>query len=333
VPPVVAPANLFIIGLPRAATTMLARSLSQHPDIYLSRIKELNYYGSDIRVRKPKRGFSDYQALLAPGMHMRYRLDASPLYSLSDKVAEEIHADCPDARILIHLRAPREWLKSMYYLYHNLGSERASPDEALRRTPEHFDRAHSRLFMYHDAMFYVNRYKRISSLIEQYRRLFGDVQVHLVFYDDVNKDGHQVCRDITAWLGLDPSLLPPEAGATVVNSIDQRRQLITTMPFWWMWLRAHYKEHFPLYRWCVRPENKAQYMVAKLVKASEALWRPMPGRCVRLYRRLFQSGKKQVHDFTVSPETWAYLAGELNPVVDELSRLSGRNLDHWKISA
>ncbi|MBY0407867.1 MAG: sulfotransferase, partial [Rickettsiales bacterium] len=38
----VAAANLFIIGLPRAATTALAQSLSRHPDIFLSRLKHFS---------------------------------------------------------------------------------------------------------------------------------------------------------------------------------------------------------------------------------------------------------------------------------------------------
>jgi hypothetical protein len=42
--------NFFIAGAPKAGTTSLYHYLGQHPEIYMSPIKEPNYFASEIRL-------------------------------------------------------------------------------------------------------------------------------------------------------------------------------------------------------------------------------------------------------------------------------------------
>ena len=44
--------NFFMVGAPRCATTTMYTYLKQHPDIYLSLLKEPIYFGSDL-TRQP----------------------------------------------------------------------------------------------------------------------------------------------------------------------------------------------------------------------------------------------------------------------------------------
>jgi hypothetical protein len=42
--------NFFIAGAPKSGSTSLYRYLDQHPKIYMSPVKEANYYATEIRV-------------------------------------------------------------------------------------------------------------------------------------------------------------------------------------------------------------------------------------------------------------------------------------------
>ena len=42
--------NFFIAGAPKSGTTSLYHYLDQRPDIHMSRIKEPNYFASEIRL-------------------------------------------------------------------------------------------------------------------------------------------------------------------------------------------------------------------------------------------------------------------------------------------
>jgi len=41
--------NFFVVGAPKAATTFLYESLQQHPQVYMSPLKEPNYFASEMR--------------------------------------------------------------------------------------------------------------------------------------------------------------------------------------------------------------------------------------------------------------------------------------------
>src|SRR3989304_3773838 len=41
--------NLFIVGAPKAGTTALHYFLKQHPDIFMSQMKELRFFSKDVQ--------------------------------------------------------------------------------------------------------------------------------------------------------------------------------------------------------------------------------------------------------------------------------------------
>lgn len=42
--------NFFIVGAPKAATTALYACLDQHPLVYMSPLKEPNYFATELRL-------------------------------------------------------------------------------------------------------------------------------------------------------------------------------------------------------------------------------------------------------------------------------------------
>ena len=77
--------NLFIAGAPRCGTSSLHAYLDAIPGIFMSRIKEPNYFsrvviGDDHPMVRPIRDESEYLALFAAAGDARIRGEASPNY-------------------------------------------------------------------------------------------------------------------------------------------------------------------------------------------------------------------------------------------------------------
>jgi hypothetical protein len=133
--------NFFLVGAPKAGTTSLYHYLAQHPQVYMSPIKEPCYFSDEIRpenlapeIRGDSRDVDEY--LAGPMTERKFggpvvrwedylRLyaavrdevaigEASVIYLWSPSAARNIARVVPDARILIVLRDPIERAWSQY---------------------------------------------------------------------------------------------------------------------------------------------------------------------------------------------------------------------------
>ncbi|MFM2123943.1 MAG: hypothetical protein RL328_394, partial [Acidobacteriota bacterium] len=158
--------NFFIAGAPKTGTTSLYHYLDQHPQVYMSTIKEPHYFASEIREsniaphrrRAIAQEGSDARSFLAGSMdHKRFggivdswpaylRLfenatrqtaigEASVCYLWSPSAAANIAASIPHAKIIILLRDPadRAFAQYLHGRSHGaiLGSFRQHIDECL----------------------------------------------------------------------------------------------------------------------------------------------------------------------------------------------------------
>jgi len=137
--------NFFIAGAPKAGTTSLYHYSSQHPEIYVSLIKEPNYFASEIRLdqfseslrpqaeqdtrdlraylegplREKRFGgvvteWHDYLKLFQQAEGRKAIGEASVCYLWSESAAANIRRNIPDARIILVLRNPIEMAISIY---------------------------------------------------------------------------------------------------------------------------------------------------------------------------------------------------------------------------
>jgi len=107
-------ANLFLMGGPKCGTTTVASWLAQHHDIYMSAVKEPNYYNSDEKFLLSY-SEKEYVALYeqSGGQHA-YRLDASPWYMASVCAVDNILKDDVDAKFIGLLRNPVDMAISLH---------------------------------------------------------------------------------------------------------------------------------------------------------------------------------------------------------------------------
>jgi len=113
--------NLFLIGVNKAGTSWLYRLLSGHPDVFMSGIKELYYFG-DLGPRSEGIDeMRDYHAHFPFDADYRYFGDATVMYYRDPEVAAAIQEYNPDAKLLAIVRDPIERLRSQYRYHKQLG--------------------------------------------------------------------------------------------------------------------------------------------------------------------------------------------------------------------
>lgn len=105
-------ASLFIVGAPKCGTSSLNYYLEQHPQIHMAP-KEMHFFGSDLGIRQEKMSLADYQAKFK-NQRAAVLGESSVWYLFSKQAAKEIRAYNPDARVIIMLRNPIEFIESLY---------------------------------------------------------------------------------------------------------------------------------------------------------------------------------------------------------------------------
>ncbi len=201
--------NLFLVGAPKAGTTAMHQYLGSHPAIYMSPVKEPNFFGSDIPGERYCRDLSEYLDLFAGARNQRWIGESTPWYLYSRLAAEEIKAFSPEARILVMLRNPVDVISSLHSsaLFsgdeHVTDLERALELEPKRRRGE----ALTSLVRLPQATYY----RGLTDYAPQLRRyfdVFGREHVHVTLYDDFAADTAAAYRRILAFLGVDASFQP-----------------------------------------------------------------------------------------------------------------------------
>jgi Sulfotransferase domain len=196
--------NLFVAGAGKAGTTTLWRQLGRHPEIWMSPVKEPNFFsGVTYPLNEDVHDEADYLRLFAPGTRRPYRGEASNSYLWTESTPERIRGVSPDARILISLRDPVERAYSHYWYTTRTGVEDLSFPEAIRRE---LREPRTRLLE-------VGHY---AGSVDRYLRAFPGT-VHVLFLEDLERDLRREMRRIYDFLGVDAAAAD-RAEAEVHNS-------------------------------------------------------------------------------------------------------------------
>lgn len=210
------------IGTARSASTWLHSRLSQHPDVYLPRLKELHFFNERREHRscdvsgatwtRPVYFDLDnpghwrwYSLQFLPGAD-KVRGEITPDYStLSRDRVGEIKRHLPDAKIILLIRNPidRAWSGLRY-------SWRRHQDEAL--SPADVDRLMR-------AALHPERLLRgdYPLTVTNWEAHFPASQRLYIFYDDVAAGPSAELRRVAAFLGVDPAKLAAAGDDRRVN--------------------------------------------------------------------------------------------------------------------
>ena len=145
--------NLFVVGAMKAGTSSLHEYLHQHPDIYMSRMKEPQYFAPHhTRWGQawgqgnpfPEPTIDWYLRLFSDAGNAAYVGESSVSYTARPWVegcAERIHRFNPEARIIYLVRDPVERVISHYWHFVKDGREDLGLLSAVRKRTDYVARS------------------------------------------------------------------------------------------------------------------------------------------------------------------------------------------------
>jgi len=190
--------NFFIVGAPKAGTTSLYAYLKNVPGIYMSSLKEPNYFSVSThfkRDKKPIRDKKKYLSLFEKVKDEKIIGEASPSYLSDPEAPKLIHQIVPDARILISLRDPVERAYSAYLM------------NVRRRTKKSFsqqmENTLSNEILPSEKLLTRGLY---FNPVQRYLDIFGQKQVKIIIFEEFIKNPKTLIEEILEFLGYNKPL-------------------------------------------------------------------------------------------------------------------------------
>lgn len=236
------------IGTARSASTWLHSRLSQHPDVYLPKLKELHFFNErrehiscDVSGASWTRPvYFDlnnpvhwrwYSLQFLPGQG-KVKGEITPDYStLSRERVGEVRAHLPDAKIILNIRNPidRAW-SGLRYSWQRHWDEKLEPGdvERLMRAALHPERLLRGDY---------------PLTLTNWEAHYPEAQRLYLFYDDIAASPSTELRRVAAFLGVDPLKLPAAQGDAARVNHAPRENIPPEV-------RARLREHYaPQIHW------------------------------------------------------------------------------------
>ncbi|BBB33400.1 sulfotransferase [Thermotomaculum hydrothermale] len=296
--------NFLIVGAAKSGTTALYHYLKEHPDIFMSPIKEPKFITSNF-LKFPSKGVGDekedrriirdwqsYKNLFYDVKNEKAIGEASVdnLY-FYEKSIFYIKKYLGDPKIIIGLRNPIERAFSAYL--HLIRDEREylTFEEALEQEEQRISNNWRLIWHYKNVGFY---YKQVKAYLDN----FSNVKIYL--YDDFKETPLAVVQDIFRFLEVDDSFIP--------KTIKMRFN-VSGIP----------NNKF-LHNFLMKP-NTLKSIVRPFVKALI----PKDMR-MKIKIKLLQKNLKKPQ---MNPETKEYLKNLYKEDMLKLQELIKRDLSHW----
>jgi hypothetical protein len=254
--------NFFIAGAPKAGTTSLYYYLDQHPQIYMSPIKEPCYFASEIRpenfgpelqdlvaqdaqtlrnyldgpMREKRFGgivtrWEDYLRLFQGAREAKAIGEASVCYLWSKTAAQNIAAQIPDARILMILRDPAERAFSQYTHLLTNGQTRMSFREYIRKGLRSAGGQFGVSYPFLEFGLYYEQVKR-------FLKLFRRENIGIYFFEDYRKQVAGILADICRLLEVSDRFTPDLSSKYLEPHVPRSIAIGYALKKYGVWQRA-----------------------------------------------------------------------------------------------
>jgi hypothetical protein len=286
--------DFIVIGASKSGTTWLAEMLRQHPQVFIPKQKELNYFNQkmgefpdldNVNNTRPVAWYHKFFKEAKPGQLIG---DASPGYQWDAKAAENIHRYNPEIKLIAILRNPAERAYSQYtYQLFRGGITGGSFEQALARRPD----------ILRAGLYYQN--------LQRYYALFPPENILVLLFDDLRADSRAFLRRVEQFLGV-AEFYPP--------SIDQPVNVTGV----------------PRFRWL----NIAITQMRRYIRGRQWAWMTDFLRYTGLAnlgmslvkKNITRQGDRQPPD----PQVMAKLRAYFRQDTEQLEAFLQRDLTHWK---
>lgn len=210
--------SFVLAGAAKAGTSSVFRHLDDHPQIFMSAIKEPKFFqwdGEDFRYstelderiyKNSIKSFSKYQELFAGADANMLTGEASASYLYHPRVAQRLNARFPESKILILLRQPADRAFSHYLHTKRLGYEPLSFERALEAEPGRIEAKWGPSWHYASQGYYSSQVKRCIDV-------FGPERVQITVFENFVADPSSSMQEIFSFLGVSSDAPSPNLGA------------------------------------------------------------------------------------------------------------------------
>ncbi|MBS1729186.1 MAG: sulfotransferase [Bacteroidetes bacterium] len=294
--------DFLVAGPPKCASTSLHFYLNQHPEIFMSPEKEINFFN-----RHYHKGFDFYSSHFknaAPGQKIG---EATPEYAFLPFASDRIKKDLPDVKIILCFRNPVERAFSDWLMLWDAGVEiddfKTCIDFNLKQMETisfdgekgaqvWFDRVNH----LHQGEKWVRSYLQAGmngSILEDYLSKFSQNQVKYIFMDDLVSHVDETLKDLFRFLQVDEQFVVPDK--------DEKN-------FYY--------------------DRKAYRSLIKIigVKPARRIAHLMPDNLKNVFKQKKSQVKKK---WVLEDAERKRLKDIFKPDIQKLEHLTGRNLKHW----
>ena len=201
--------NFIIIGAMKAATTSLYTYIKQHPDIFMTKVKEPMFFNNfqkennyNILGSKSKKPttLEEYLAMFKDAKNEKAIGEASPAYIYNENAPHLIKEHLPDVKIIAILRQPTDRAYSNFLHTKRADRENVNSfEQAIKIEKERISDNWSPLYHYIQKGFYSVQLKR-------YYNLFPKENIKVYLFEDVVKTPKETLKDIFKFLNVDENI-------------------------------------------------------------------------------------------------------------------------------
>ena len=197
--------RFFIVGAPKCGTSAMYEYLRSHPAIFMPRLKEPEFFATDLSGLSTIRTEAEYHQLFSDGgSHSSACGEASVFYLYSSVAVQRILDFDPSAKFLAMVRNPLQMYPSLHsqFLY-SFFEDEADCSVAWRLQERRLRGERIPKLCKEPKLL---QYAPICSLGEQVSRLFSQVPVEnrkVVIFDDFENSPQKVYEEVLAFLGIE----------------------------------------------------------------------------------------------------------------------------------
>jgi len=219
-------ANFFIVGVAKSGTTSVYKVLKEHKDVFMSPLKEPNFFSSDINPNNFRKDYilsyisdnslkkylnsdmpdevflayirdvKDYEKLFKNSSTEKFLGEISTSYLYSKVAAKNIYKYNKASKIIIILRNPIERAFSHYLMDLRMGFVTGSFVNEIKKDFNSTNKGWGITNLYVELGLYYEQIKR-------YFDVFPKEQICIIYFDDLKSDGEIVYKKIFNFMSLE----------------------------------------------------------------------------------------------------------------------------------
>lgn len=204
--------DFLIIGPPKCASTSLHFYLGQHPEIYMSQVKETNFFTEDFH-----KGLDFYSKYFEQAGNKKAIGEATPSYSFLPFAADRIKQTFPDIKIILCFRNPMERAFSNWLMLWDAGVEQVSFRNAIDINLKQLE--YINFEGDKGAEIFNNRKNNIgagekwvrvylqagmyATILKYWLERFSQEQIKIIYLDDIKNKREETLKSLFSFLGVD----------------------------------------------------------------------------------------------------------------------------------